>query len=83
MTCYDKQNKSKMEKEQKETLEKLGFRVRGSYIEQYIDMYKEPKQYWSNRPKTIDFQIYGWQIVAHVSKVDMFLSRISEEKKLK
>ena len=69
-----------MTTEQKELLKSLGCKVVGGYIQQYIDSNKEPKIYWKGKPKTFDNQIWGWQIVAHESKVQMFLDGISAKK---
>jgi len=66
-----------MTQEQKDFLESRGYKIKNGYIEQYIPINKEPKQYWSNRPKTIDFQIWGWQIVAHESKAQMLIDEIN------
>jgi hypothetical protein len=63
-----------MKTEHKEQLEKLGYRILDGYIQKYVGSDKEPKIYWNNRPKTFEFQIWGWQIVAHESKAEMVLN---------
>ncbi len=65
-----------MSKEDKAYLESLGYKIVGGYIQEYIDSSKEPKIYWSDRPKTFEFQICGWQIVAHESKAKMFIEKL-------
>lgn len=65
-----------MEDEDKFHLESLGYKIIGGYIQQYIDSNIEPKQYWNNRPKTFEFQIWGWQIVAHESKAKLLIDKI-------
>lgn len=65
-----------MKKEHKQKLESLGYKILDGYIQQYIDSNTEPKKYWNNRPKTFEYQIYGWQIVAHESKAELFLNKL-------
>lgn len=67
-----------MEIKDKEYLESLGYEVRNNCIYQYIDSNTEPKIYWNNRPKTFEYQIWGWQLVAHESKVEMFIKNLNK-----
>jgi hypothetical protein len=60
----------------KESLIKQGYRIQGGYIQKYIDSDTEPKQYWEGRPKTFEFQIWGWQIIAHESKINSLISLV-------
>jgi len=61
-------------------LESLGYKFINGYIQQYIDSETEPKKYWPNRPQTFEYQICGWQIVAHEHKTKMFADKIRKEK---
>lgn len=65
-----------MNDEDKLYLESLGYKILGGYIYKYIDSNTEPKKYFNNRPKTFDFQIWGWQIVAHESKAKLLIDKI-------
>jgi len=65
-----------MDDKDKEYLESLGLRVVNGYIQKYIDSQTEPKQYWNDKPKTFEYQIWGWQIVAHESKAKLFISKL-------
>ena len=47
----------------------MGHKIVGSYLQKYVDSNTETKKYWSNRPKTFEYQIYGWQITHHESKI--------------
>ena len=65
-----------MNEEHKVYLESLGYKIINGYIQKYVDSCTEPKQYWNNRPKTFEYQIFGWQIVAHESKAEILINSL-------
>lgn len=67
-----------MDIEDKIYLESLGYKIVNGYIQKYVDSDTEPKLYWSNRPKTFEFQIFGWGIVAHESKAKLFINELKK-----
>jgi hypothetical protein len=68
-----------MNEDQKLYLESLGYRIVNGYIKKNINSETEPKKYWSDRPQTLEYQIWGWQIVAHESKAELFINNLKQE----
>lgn len=68
-----------MNEHQKLYLESFGYKIISGYIQKYIDSETEPKQYWTDRPQTLEYQIWGWQIVGHESKAELFINSLKQE----